>query len=242
MIKDPNYNHTVKFVSVNFEYKDSVFLKLYKKIAFNNNVKENDGSVRLKYWKEKIKIYFSPSISSKIKRNFMNFTNDVSQGIDSLHISEVKNINDSNYVIYQTNDFEFSNNLKGAKRSDYYINWFFNMINQGYIKMNSEQQFNEELYEEKLKELFVLSLGFFKQTDLLDCSYFFSSCYSQNKKISSLDKEILKYHYSYGINKGIDEKTFDLVHKKAIEQKKINPDKPFTISHQNVKSFKVDIP
>lgn len=242
MIKDPNYNRKVTFKTVNFEYKDSTFLKLYKKVAFNKNFKDENGLVTLKYWKEKIKIYFSPSIPMKTKKNFMNFTKDISKGVDSLQISEVKNINDSNYVIYQNDDFEFSNNLKKATASDYYINWAFNQINQGYLKMNIGQQFNEKLYEEKLMELFVLSLGYFTKTDLIDCRNFFSTCYSENKQMTTLDREILKYHYSYGIDKGVDEATFDLIHKKANEKKRINPNVPVKVSHQITKSFKVKIP
>ncbi len=206
-----------------FEYRDSTFISLYKKIAFNEAVKDKvNKTVSLKYWKSEIKIYFTNSFPKKSRQSLLNFAESISNGIDSLRITEVKDIKNSNYVIYQENDYNYCDGLKNSK-TDFYISWNgSNIIEKGFIKISSEEYFNEQLYNLKLNELFLKSLGFFKFTNAIDCENYFSNCFSVNKKFSDVDKELLKYHYSYGICKGVSEETFDEIQQKAIETKKIS--------------------
>ena len=220
-------------VSRPFEYRDSTFISLYKKIAFNDAVKDKvNKTVSLKYWKSEIKIYFTNSIPKKSRKSLLHFAELISNGIDSLKISEVKDINNSNYVIYQENDYNYSDGLKNSK-TDFYISWNGrNIIQKGFIKMNSEEYFNEKIYNLKLQELFLKSLGFFKFTDAIDCENYFSNCFTVNKKFSAVDKELLKYHYSYGICKGVTEETFDELHHKANDaEQNGNMPKMYNIVH-----------
>lgn len=219
-----------RFKTVNFEYKDENFLKVYKKVAFNNYSKGKDGKAYMLYWKSKLKIYMSDNISSSSQKNFKKFAQEISSGIDSLKITFVKNINEANYVIYTNGDFEYHSELT-QKEGDYYIHWKNSKINRGFIKIDRKAYFNETLFDQKLKELFIQTLGYFQLTDQLHCKSFFSSCHDPNKEFGTLDKEILKYHYSYGICKGINEETFDNLHQKAKEHKKNHPDVPYRISH-----------
>lgn len=216
---------------VPFEYKDPDFLKTYKKIAFNDISKSKDGKTRLKYWKNGIKIYFSESVPISTRKTIKRFADEISKGIDSLHISFKTNINEANYVIYLNGDFEYNSSLENSD-ADYYLYWNGkNQITKGYIKINPVVFFNETLMTEKMKELFIQSLGHFKKTDKLNCSSFYSICTEGGKKFSVLDREILKYHYSYGICKGIDEETFDNLHENANNIRKREPDIPHMIKH-----------
>ena len=153
-----------------FEYKDSTFISLYKKIAFNDAVKDKvNKTVSLKYWKSEIKIYFTNSFPKKSRQSLLNFAELISNGIDSLRISEVKDIKNSNFIIYQESDYNYCDGLKNSK-TDFYISWNGkNIIEKGFIKINSEEYFNEKLYNLKLNELFLKSLGFFKFTNVIDC-------------------------------------------------------------------------
>lgn len=219
-----------KLVSVPFEYKDKNFLKIYKSVAFK---KSNDKKKSYqRYWKEPLRIYLSESISKKRKTNFINFANKITKGIDSLQVEFVKNLNDANFVIYQKGDFEYEKNLKNLN-SDYYIWWDQNKINRGFIKIDPEINFNDNLYGEALNKLFIKTLGRFEFTNLIDCSNYFSNCDTSSKKFSKLDYELLKYHYSYGICKGLDEESFDDFHARANEHKKKFPNIPYRISHTN---------
>jgi len=219
-----------KLVSVPFEYKDKNFLKIYKSVAFK---KSNDKKKSYqRYWKEPLRIYLSESISKKRKTNFINFANKITKGIDSLQVRFVKNLNDANFVIYQKGDFEYEKYLKNLN-NDYYIWWDQNKINKGFIKIDPEINFNDNLYGEVLNKLFIKTLGRFEFTNLIDCSNYFSNCDTSSKKFSKLDYELLKYHYSYGICKGLDEESFDGFHARANEHKKKFPNIPYQISHTN---------
>ncbi|ESU28218.1 hypothetical protein FLJC2902T_15640 [Flavobacterium limnosediminis JC2902] len=217
--------------SVPFEYKDDVFLNLYKKIAFNDNHKSKDGKSRLKYWKSGINVYFSKSIPAQSQKNLKKFAKEISEGIDSLNISFVTDINKANYIVYCSGDFEYASNIEKSE-ADFSINWNGkNQITKGFLKIDRTTYFNETLMNEKMQQLFIESLGYFRTTDKLDCHSYFSKCYDSKKVFGLLDKEILKYHYSYGICKGIDEETFDGLHENAKNHKKNHPDMPFMMIH-----------
>lgn len=219
-----------KFVQLPFEYKDENFLKVYKSVAFK---KSNDGKKSYqRYWKEPLRIYISESINKKRKTIFLSFTKEITKGIDSLNVKFVKNLNDANFVIYQKGDFEYEKNLKNLN-NDYYIWWDNNKINRGFIKIDPDLNFNDNLYSEALNKLFIKTLGHFDFTNLIDCSNYFSNCDTSIKKFSRLDYEILKYHYSYGICKGLDEEAFDNFHVRANEHKKKFPDVPYKVRHIN---------
>ena len=206
-----------KGISVPYEYKDSTFLNLYKKIAFNSKHDSLIKKTHMKYWKNDVKIYFSNSVSKKVKKELINFAKEISEGIDSLNIYSVKEIEDSNYIIYFFGDYEYKSNMKNYKNSDYFISWKDYKIFDGAIKLDSNKFFNDKLRIYELKKMLLGSLGHFKFSSELDCDSYFSDCFSENKTFSLLDKELLSYHYSYGICKGTDLETFEEQHKQAKE-------------------------
>jgi hypothetical protein len=89
LVKVENYKRA-KGVSVAYEYKDSTFLSLYKKVAFNHKNDSINEKTTMKYWKKPIKIFLSKSIKRKTKKEFIKFALQISQEIDSLNISFVK--------------------------------------------------------------------------------------------------------------------------------------------------------
>lgn len=212
LVKVQNYK-VPKGISVPYEYKDSSFLSLYKKVAFNHKNDSIDKKTTMKYWKKPIKIYFSKSINKKTKKEFLKFTQQISEKVDSLNISVVKKVEESNYIIYYNNDFEYESRMENYKYTDYYLHW--NKKNQLYrcsLKINIDNNFNEKQRLYKLKDFFLRSLGRFKFTNDFNCESFFSDCYSDQKKLSAFDFELLKYHYSYGICKGTTLEIFENQH------------------------------
>ncbi|MGY0392580.1 hypothetical protein ACW5R3_08510 [Bizionia sp. KMM 8389] len=210
-------NMVPKSVSVPYEFKSANFLNYYKKIAFRTTgIDSVDKSNVMRYWKDPIRIYFSKSISKKVKKDLMSLAKSISSKVDSLNISEVKNIEESNYVIYYFDDYEYDLAMKNYKYTDYYLHW--NNKNQVYrcgLKVNRKLFFNDRLISEKLKELFVGSLGHFKLSDDFSCESYLSNCQSENKQLTELDIALLQYHYSYGICKGTDLESFEEQHEKA---------------------------
>ena len=100
------------------------------------------------------------------------------------------------------------------KYTDYYLNWNNqNQIYRASLKINTDNSFNEKLKLFKLKDYFFRSLGHFKLSNEFACESFFSDCYSDKKRLTNFDIELLKYHYSYGICKGTSLKIFEEQHK-----------------------------
>lgn len=203
-------------VSIPYEFKDSTFLHYYKKIAFKHKNDSIDPKTRMKYWKKPIKIFFSKSVKRKTKKEFLKFTSYISKNVDSLNISEVKKIEDSNYIIYYKDDFEYESRLHNKKNTDYYLYW--NKRSQIYkcaLRLDAENNYNENLKLYNLKDFFLITLGYFKRSNELPCESVFSNCFSKNKHFSNFDLALLKYHYSYGICKGTSLKIFEEQHERS---------------------------
>lgn len=210
-----------KGIPVPYEYKDSTFLELYKKIAFNPIHKDSSNSKPMKYWKDDIRIFFSKSMSKSIINEVMEFTEIIDNTVDSLTIRRVKSVEDSNYIIYYNSDYEYLNEIKNKKISDYWISWNGkNQIERAYVRLVKNQMFSDRLAIQMIKEQLFGTLGWFNRNNELDCDNYFAKCYSDNKHLTRLDIELLKYHYSYGICKGTRRKTFEEQHKRSKENLK----------------------
>ncbi|WP_431134449.1 hypothetical protein [Psychroserpens mesophilus] len=198
---------------VDYAYKDSIFLKHYKKVAFNHKNDSLDPTTTMKYWKNDIKLFFAKSVSRKEKKAILKFVKIISNNVDSLNIYEAKNHADSNYQIYYSTDYNYDSNLKNLKGADYWIYWNGdNQIYKGVVKINTEKYFSESLRIAKIKTLLFRSLGHFELSDEFDCRSYFSNCFSENKQITDFDYELLRYHYCYGICKGTSLNTFEIQH------------------------------
>ncbi len=229
-------NQTVsRGVYVPYEEKDSVFLANYKKIAFNHKKGEFSYDTRMKYWEKPIKIFFSKDVSKNVREEFMKFTKEISSEIDSLNISRVRKLEDSNYVIYYSGNYEYESRIHHYKSSNYYAYWSLHssQIYRNSMRIHIEKEFNDTLVLKKMKDLFLQSLGQFKFLDEFECDNYFANCHSDKKKFSALDLEILKYHYSYGICKGTDLLTFEEQHKQAQELLKEHGIKMNFIHHES---------
>lgn len=205
-----------KGVRVAYEPKDSIFLKYYKKVAFREISDNPDSTQTMKYWKDDVRLFFSKSVSGKTRREVMRFAETIDENVDSLNIYRVRNIEDSNYVIYYSGDYEYNPQMKMNDDYGYYSYWNGDsQIYRSALKINTKRFFNEKLRAERIKQKFFLSLGRFLQIDDFACESYFSNCYSENKHLTPLDIELVQYHYSYGICKGIDRETFEKLHKQA---------------------------
>lgn len=206
-----------KGVAVPYEAKDSLFLDLYKKVAFRPKEKGKETHP-MKYWKGDINIYFSKSVNRKVKKEFLKFIKEIDNEIDSLKISYTSYLKNANYVIYHSTDYEYEEKLKNTASAGYYIYWNRkNQINKGFLKVNKENLFSDNLEIQQLKQRFIESLGWFNTTNEFDCTSYFRDCSTDLKNLTDLDIELLKYHYSYGICKGTTRSVFEDQHKKAKE-------------------------
>lgn len=204
-------------VLVPFDFRDSSFLDYYVPIAFRLSHDTKDSLKQtMKYWRNDIKIYFSKNITRGVKKEFESFTQFINRNVDSLNIEIVKKIERSNFIVYTSDDYNYESQLKENRNSGYYIYWNRdNQIYKGAIKLNNDEVFNDQLKIAQLKVRFLQSLGHFTFDKRLDCKHYFSNCYSPNKEFTKLDLELLQYHYSYGICKGISLESFKSFHEES---------------------------
>jgi hypothetical protein len=220
LVLDENYV-APNGIKVPYEYQDSTFLQYYKKVAFNHLKDSISKKTKMRYWKDDIKVFFSKSVSNKTRKKLMSFTKTLAKDIDSLNIYETKKVEQSNFIIYYFGDYEYESSMVNNKSSDYSMYWNGkSQIYKNAIKLDSKAFFNEELRLYELKRLFLQSLGYFKFINDFDCESYFSNCFSVNKHLTELDLALLKYHYSYGICKGIDLETFEEQHRNGKESLK----------------------
>ncbi|MFK5880043.1 MAG: hypothetical protein QM478_11195 [Flavobacteriaceae bacterium] len=214
-------------VSVQYEYRDSVFLNIYKEVVFNKSKQKkwSEKKLRMKYWKDDIKLFFDKSVSKDTKQELIKFTKELSKNVDSLTIYEVSKKEDSNYFIYEINEknsYRYDEKVKGKDGVNYYVNWDGRQrLYKCTLEINSLILFNKTFLKNSVIQDFFKSLGQFYNTELLDCESIFSGCYKENNSyLTTLDLELLKYHYSFGINKGTDLLTFEEQHAKAKKELK----------------------
>lgn len=223
LIPFPESYKRPKGVNVPYEPKDSTFLEIYEDIVFrkHQNFLENyKKTVKMRYWKNTINICFDKSVKENTKIELTKFAQYLSNNVDSLNIKFVKNIIDSNYLIYgyeSGEDVKYEERIK-ENNNDYYLNW-----NNNQQIINCKLQLNATLFENnedfiiKSKKLLLSSLGHFSFTSKIGLNNLFSSFSIRQQKFTAFDLEILKYHYSYGICKGTDLETFEQQHKSAID-------------------------
>lgn len=209
-------------VSVPYEPKDSTFLELYKDVVYQKNSLSKKKKKYMRIWKIPIKIYFAKSLDGYYKKVIKETATKLSKEIDSLNITFVNNLENSNYVIYQIDDkhkYKYTKRISKNEYIDYYLFWEKNKIYDAKLELNLTKynKISKEINANYLVQNFFKSLGCFSPTSKLECKSILSKCNSNKKEITNQDLEILKYHYSYGICKGIDLDTFEENHKNAKE-------------------------
>ena len=212
--------------SVPYEPKDSTFLEIYKDIVYKKYSKDTIRKKKLymRLWKKPIKIYFSNSVDERYKKIIKRLSNTINKEVDSLKISFVSDLENSNYVVYEINEdnkYKYSKNLPKNKYIDFYNYWNRSRIYDTKLEINTTKHKNKTVNVNYLIQLFIKSLGHFNTTYKVPCKSIFSKCNSDKKRFRKEDLEILKYHYSYGICKFTGLKIFEENHKKAKEFKKL---------------------
>ncbi len=219
-VKIPN-NFLPKY-GAPYEQKDSTFLEIYKDIVYKKHSKDTVKKRKLymKLWKAPVKVYFSKSVDERYKKTIKRLAAIVNKEVDSLNISIVNDLEQSNYIVYQINEnnkYKYSNNLQKNKYIDYYNYWKKSRIYDTKLEINTTKFKNKAVNVNYLIQSFIKSLGHFNTTTKVPCKSVFSKCNSEKKRFRKQDLEILKYHYSYGICKFTDLNTFEKNHSNAIK-------------------------
>ncbi|MDT0675948.1 hypothetical protein [Autumnicola musiva] len=217
---------------VKYEFKDSTFLKIYKNVVYNQS--KNSSNETMKIWKDDIKIYFDSSVPVSHQAILINFSAELSTGIDSLNIRKAASKEDSNLQVYYLNgsnsDEQFEPRM-ADQSSAYYVYWNGKQqLNKGFIKIDPKKLKNEKYQIAHLKFQFFKILGRFYSSSNLDCKSYLSNC-KTIRKLTTIDQEILKYHYSYGICKGVNLKDFEELHARNKALLKEHPNAQIYVVH-----------
>lgn len=212
-----------KTVSVPYEPKDSTFLEIYKDVVYKKYSSQDTSSkkkIYMKLWKSPVKIYFSESLDNFYKQKIVSVAKKLSKEIDSLNISFVTNLEESNYIIYQIDDehkYRYEKRLSKNEYLDYTLYWNKNIIYDAKLELNliKYKYLSKKIHANYLMQSFVKTLGHFDSTYKLKSPSIFSTRNRNNKELTKEDIEILKYHYSYGICKFTDLATFEANHENA---------------------------
>ena len=215
-----------KFVEVPYEPKSDDFLDIYMEIVFGQSLfPDSLNGNRMRFWKEPVKVFIDPSVPKEDGAALKQFASMLDEKVDSLSIQFVNLREDSNYhVYYVNNEFttEYEPRLSRVSNS-YYIYWKGYKINRGFLKINTWEIDDPKVVQKLMQWHFFCSLGYFQKQKNLPCSDYLSNCFTVDKELSSLDLEVLKYHYSYGICKGTRITEFKENHREAKRTLARNP-------------------
>ncbi|QCX38845.1 hypothetical protein FF125_10510 [Aureibaculum algae] len=207
-------------VSVPYEKVDSTLLEIYKDVVYRkyHSKKSDKRKEYMVLWTEPIKLYFSESVDKEYEQVIRNLSMKISNEIDSLNISFVSNLEESNYVIYQIDEnhsHKYSKNMSANKYINFHSYWNKGKIYDTKLEINTTTFKNAEVNKKYLMKSFIRSLGHFYTTSKVPCESVFSNCNGQKITFGETDLKLLKYHYSYGICKRTPLETFEENHEKA---------------------------
>lgn len=222
LISNKDFYKNQTRITVDYEPKDSTFLETYKDVVYQKYLPSSKNKDYMRLWVKPIKIYFAKSLDVDYKNAIIKTANKLSKAVDSLQISFVNDLEKSNYIIYQIDDnntYKYSKLISKNQYMDYRLFWNKNKIYDAKLEVNLSKYKNtsKETNINYLIQTFYKTLGRFYDSHRMPNNSILSKRNSNRKTISKLDIEILKYHYSYGICKFTDLKTFEENHAKAKE-------------------------
>ena len=217
-----------------YEPKDEDFLRIYKQAVFGV-AEEEKKKATIKIWKDGIKLFFDPSVPKAHHRELLLFAEKVSSGIDSLKITEVQDRASSNFLIFyrhSENDFDQEQRISNKNEASYYLSWNEKQqLYRGVIKVNAYKIPKPQDELDLLKYYFFKTLGHFSFSPEIPCKSYLSAC-AVKRELTREDLEILKYHYSYGMCKGIDEENFEKIHRDYKEILEKHPNAKLYLVHK----------
>ena len=218
-----------------YEPREEDFLEIYKQAVFGTTKEQQEKST-IKIWKEEVRLFFDPSVPEAHRKELLRFSERVSSGIDSLQITEVQERANSNFLIFyrhSEDDFDQEERISNKQRANYYISWNRKQqIDRGVIKVNSYKVPQEQDQLDLLKYYFFKSLGYFYPSPEIPCKGYLWACRGKRTLIPA-DLEILKYHYSYGMCKGINMKSFEEIHSHSKATLEEHPNSKVYLVHTN---------
>ncbi|MGB5981341.1 MAG: hypothetical protein WBG46_04280 [Nonlabens sp.] len=214
--------------NVKYILKDTTFLSIYKHIAYRSI---NDKDPRHRYWKDEIVVYFGETVPKGHQRFLKRFIRKNLSDINHLKIKTTRTIEQSNFIIYYDGGFEYEGRFKNdyAKRKNYYTYWNDGKINKVVLKLIPEFYNGDKAILSDLVRGLITNLGYFNRVAYLDCNSIFSNCQNLIENLSQLDKEILKYHYSYGFCVGMTLDFFEEQDATAREFYRLNPESDYPV-------------
>lgn len=174
-------------VSVPFDYRSPEFVSLYKTVGFRDSNVKDSLKGRMRYWKDEIRVYFSDEVDRSDVKGLQRFALQLAQDVDSLKIRVVKNLSESNYVVYYKDNYDYEPRINKKSDLDFYTYWNGGYLNKTFLRISKTRYFNDAERLQQLKYYFFKSLGYFGTTRELDCGSYFSSCSDVNSYVTKLD-------------------------------------------------------
>ena len=211
---------------VPYQPKDSSFLETYKDVVYQKySVVTSENKKRKDYmrlWRVPIKMFFAKSLDTVYKNALIKTAKTLSREVDSLNITFVNNIEESNYIVYQLDSkhrYKYAKRISNNNYINYYLYWKKSKIYDAKLEVNLTKFKNQSDYTNisYIIQKFFKSLGRFHESSKMPKRSILHTQNTNRKLISKQDIEILKYHYSFGICKGTDLEAFEENHRRAKE-------------------------
>jgi len=181
-------------------YKDVSFQSIYKQISLRSSVA--DGKKIIRKWDREIKIFGSYGITVNMKEELEKTIRTLNPLLGNIKIVWVAEQEQANFII------AFDKNQK----TTFSLVWdIAGNIQKGTININKEEGFNEEELSRKAQQFLLKSLGnfAFKDAEIKEEKAVKCLLAYYKTDISPFDLEVIKLHYSKGIETGMYEKDLE---------------------------------
>ena len=184
-------------------------LSYYKEICFKREF-QSDLTMPLRFYKD-IKIYANGDINDELRNELHKIVSELDELIQTVNISIVDSLKNSNVHIYLGGVNDFIKQLKTSKKDKKYKkgrledNWGYfwishcskNNINYSRVFVDTERTSTDEERKHLLREELTQSLGLPNDSNKYPKSIFYSNWVEDTTEYTDMDKAIIKRHYSF---------------------------------------------
>lgn len=180
--------------------KDASFQEIYKQISVRSSVA--DGKKIIRKWDRDIKMFAEFGITTNMKEELEKTIQEINPLLGAIKIVWATNKEAANFTI----------TFDKQQKTGYNLTWdIAGNILKAAVNINKEEGFNEDEQNQKTQQFLVKSLGNFAFSDSDIKNAKATECLIAYYKtgLTSFDIEVIKLHYSKGVETGMYQKDLE---------------------------------